>query len=71
MSNDGPASKRMYVGLGRAGEEWTDLLRPQAPPVIIDKSGYGLFPVEGLSVSVWVPAQTATGLEGEKIHSSL
>lgn len=69
MSNDGPASKRMYVGPGRAGEEWTDLLRPQAPPVIIDHCGHGLFPVEDLSVSVWVPAQAVTELEGEKIHS--
>ena len=71
MSNDGPASKRMYVGSGRAGEEWTDLLRPHAPPVIIDQGGYGLFPVEGLSVSVRVPAQAALELEGEKIHSDL
>ncbi|KAL4988800.1 glycoside hydrolase superfamily [Aspergillus falconensis] len=69
LSNAGPAAKRMYVGAARTGEKWTDLLRPQAPPVIIDKRGYGVFPVDGMSVSVWVPAQAAAGLDGEKIRS--
>ncbi|KAL4788600.1 glycoside hydrolase superfamily [Aspergillus varians] len=54
MSNAGPAKKRMYVGPGRLNEEWTDILRPHGPPVIIDSRGYGLFPVDGESVSVWV-----------------
>ncbi|KAL2820141.1 glycoside hydrolase superfamily [Aspergillus cavernicola] len=56
ISNAGPASKRMYVGPGHMNEEWTNLLRPHAPSVIIDKGGYGEFatPNPGMSVSVWV-----------------
>ncbi|BCS20317.1 alpha-amylase [Aspergillus puulaauensis] len=62
MSNAGPATKRMYVGPGHINEEWTDVLRlgsTDTPSVIIDKWGYGEFPVGGMSVSVWVDSAAA------------
>lgn len=62
MSNAGPATKRMYVGPGHINEEWTDVLRlgsTDTPSVIIDKWGYGEFPVDGMSMSVWVDSAAA------------
>lgn len=59
MSNLGPATKRMYVGPGHMNEEWTDILQPSRPSVLIDKRGYGDFPVDGMSVSVWVDSAAA------------
>lgn len=62
MSNAGAATKRMYVGPGHINEEWTDVLRlgsTDTPSVIIDKWGYGEFPVDGMSVSVWVDSAAA------------
>lgn len=62
MSNAGPATKRMYVGSGHINEEWTDVLRlgsTDTPSVVIDKWGYGEFPVGGMSVSVWVDSAAA------------
>jgi len=54
------ASKRMFVGEHHAGEVWTDLLRWCPGRVIIDKTGWGEFPVAHRSVSVWV-SETAQG----------
>ncbi|PYH96683.1 alpha-amylase [Aspergillus ellipticus CBS 707.79] len=54
MSNAGPAKKRMYVGRQHARERWTDILDWCPRIVIIDKKGYGVFPVAAMSVSVWV-----------------
>ncbi|KAI9369674.1 glycoside hydrolase superfamily [Aspergillus egyptiacus] len=72
MSNAGPAKRRMYVGAARVGEKWTDLLHPRASsPVIIDHRGYGVFPVDRMSVSVWVPAQAVDGLDRGKIWRDL
>lgn len=70
MSNAGPATKRMYVGPGHINEEWTDVLRlgsANTPSVVIDKWGYGEFPVDGTSVSVWVDSAAAgrVNLHGE------
>ncbi|RAL06907.1 alpha-amylase [Aspergillus homomorphus CBS 101889] len=57
------ATKRMYVGPGHAHETWTDVLESgssssssSSSPVVIDEHGYGLFPVSGRGVSVWVNA---------------
>ncbi|KAL1962403.1 hypothetical protein VTN77DRAFT_9742 [Rasamsonia byssochlamydoides] len=55
--SNGPASKkRMFVGKGHAGEQWTDLLGWCDETVTIDAGGYGEFPVSARSVSVWVNA---------------
>ncbi|KAJ5091199.1 hypothetical protein NUU61_006069 [Penicillium alfredii] len=54
LSNATASYKRMYVGLGHAGETWTDILQWRSDLVIIDCCGYGLFPVAAMSVSVWV-----------------
>nr|UBX54574.1 glycoside hydrolase [Aspergillus sp.] len=59
MSNAGPATKRMYVGPGHINEEWTDILHAGRPSVFIDKRGYGDFPVDSMSVSVWVDSAAA------------
>ncbi|KAF5861210.1 hypothetical protein ETB97_000523 [Aspergillus alliaceus] len=60
MSNSNDNQKRMYVGPNHAHEEWTDVMQNHASTVTIDDSGYGVFPVTGMSVSVWVNS-TAPG----------
>ncbi|PYH89262.1 alpha-amylase, partial [Aspergillus ellipticus CBS 707.79] len=59
LSNGRAAQKRMFVGSNHAREKWTDVLRPEATAVVIDESGYGVFPVPGMGVSVWVNASAA------------
>ncbi|KAE8155106.1 putative alpha-amylase [Aspergillus avenaceus] len=54
MSNGAPGKKRMYVGKRHAGEPWTDVMQEASETVVIDALGYGVFPVPGMSVSVWV-----------------
>ncbi|KAB8246424.1 alpha-amylase [Aspergillus flavus] len=54
MSNGAAAEKRMYVGPKHANEQWTDIMQSHESVVTIDASGYGVFPVNGMSVSVWV-----------------
>ncbi|KAB8274309.1 glycoside hydrolase superfamily [Aspergillus minisclerotigenes] len=54
MSNGGASQKRMYVGRSHAKERWTDILGWHPKTVIIDKKGYGIFPVSAMQVSVWV-----------------
>lgn len=44
----------MYVGRKHAGEQWSDILGWCTGVVVIDCRGYGVFPVEAMSVSVWV-----------------
>lgn len=46
--------KRMRVGEHHAGERWTDLLEQVWGEVVIDKTGYGTFPVGPRGVAVWV-----------------
>ncbi|AEI42477.1 alpha-amylase [Paenibacillus mucilaginosus] len=54
LVTDGPGgSKRMYVGTGKAGQVWNDKTGNRTDTVTIDGSGYGTFPVNGGSVSVW------------------
>lgn len=52
--NDGPGGqKKMYVGKKHANETFVDCLNNVLEEVIIDKDGFGIFLVNGGSVSVW------------------
>jgi alpha-amylase len=57
MSNTVATNKRMYVGAHHAGEEWSDVLGWCLATVIIDGRGFGIFPVAGKSIGVWVNAK--------------
>ncbi|KAJ5551922.1 hypothetical protein N7461_006620 [Penicillium sp. DV-2018c] len=54
LSNGSSSYKRMFVGHGHAGEVWTDILGWRDDTVVINRCGYGVFPVAAMSVSVWV-----------------
>ena len=56
------AMKRMFVGEGRRGQRWTDLLDFAWGEVVIDGAGWGDFPVGPRSLSVWLDGQ-AVGRE--------
>ena len=52
--NDGPGGqKKMYVGKNHANEIFVDCLNNVLEEIIIDKDGFGIFLVNGGSVSVW------------------
>ena len=52
--NDGPGGqKKMYVGKKHANETFVDCLNNVLEEIIIDKDGFGIFLVNGGSVSVW------------------
>jgi alpha-amylase len=52
---DGPGgSKWMYVGLSHAGETWRDITGNRTDLVSINSDGWGNFPVNGGSVSIYV-----------------
>ena len=53
VSNDQASSKRMLVGSEWAGREFSDYLGNSSQIVTIDEEGWGEFPVEEKSVSVW------------------
>ena len=53
ISNDQAASKSMLVGSEWAGREFSDYLGNSSQTVTIDDQGWGEFPVEEKSVSVW------------------
>ena len=53
ISNDQATSKSMLVGPEWAGREFSDYLGNSSQIVIIDDQGWGEFPVEEKSVSVW------------------
>ena len=53
ISNDQAANKSMFVGPEWAGREFSDYLGNNAQIVTIDDQGWGEFPVEEKSVSVW------------------
>lgn len=53
ISNDQAASKSMLVGSEWAGREFSDYLGNSSQIVTIDDQGWGEFPVEEKSVSVW------------------
>ena len=50
------AHKRMSVGHQHAGERWTDILGQIGRVVLIDRKGWGAFPVRPRSLGVWVNA---------------
>jgi alpha-amylase len=58
----------MFIGRHFANSEWTDILGYHGAPVIIDKRGYGIFPVKAMSVSVWV---SVAAVEQDKLHKDL
>ena len=47
------AHKRMSVGPLHAGERWTDILGGMGRAVLIDRRGWGVFPVRPRSVGIW------------------
>ena len=53
ISNDQATSKSMFVGPEWAGREFSDYLGNSSQIVTIDDRGWGEFPVEEKSVSVW------------------
>ena len=53
ISNDQAASKSMLVGPEWAGREFSDYLGNSSQIVTVDDQGWGEFPVEEKSVSVW------------------
>jgi len=54
LSNAGIAEKKMNVGPEHKGEVWTDVLGWEEKEVEIDDEGFGMFPVGGTSVSIFV-----------------
>ena len=54
MSNAGPATKKKYVGMEHAGDTWSDVLRCGAGPVVIRRSGKGIFHCSSKSIAVFV-----------------
>lgn len=56
LTDRGEARKRMYVGTVFAGELFLDYLGNRKEAVTIGADGFGEFPVNGGSVSVWIPA---------------
>ncbi|MDU1844028.1 alpha-amylase [Niallia alba] len=53
ISNKDECSKKMFVGEARSGEEWIDFTNTRKECVKIGEDGYGDFPVNAKSVSVW------------------
>jgi len=51
------ASRHMYVGRQHAGERWTEIMGWARGEVIIDRRGWGSFPVGPRSVGVWINKQ--------------
>lgn len=54
MSDGDRGSKWMYVGQSRAGQTWVDLTGNRPDRVTINADGWGEFPVNNKSVSVYV-----------------
>jgi alpha-amylase len=53
--SDGPGgSKRMYVGTSHAGQVWYDVTGNRTDKITIGSDGYGTFPCNGGSVSVYI-----------------
>ena len=56
LTNSSSTNKRMYVGEIHSNEKFIDALGNSNNEVIIDEQGYGIFPVNEKSVSIWVSA---------------
>ncbi|KAJ5089845.1 CAZyme family GH13 [Penicillium argentinense] len=63
ISNGDPNNKRMFIGRQHAGTQWKDILGYHRTSVVIDKRGYGNFPVNATCVGVWVDS-AAVGKDG-------
>lgn len=46
--------KKMYLGTQHNGKIFHNIMNDSTPPVLIDNEGYGVFNVDGGSVSIWV-----------------
>ncbi|NLB89814.1 MAG: alpha-amylase [Clostridiales bacterium] len=57
LNNQHSAEKRMNVGAWFAGKTFFDALGNHPAQIAIEEDGSGVFPVEGSSVSVWVPEE--------------
>lgn len=53
LTNECQNQKRMYVGRQHAGETYRDVLENRQEEVVVDEEGYGVFFVEGGSISVY------------------
>ena len=56
LSNHNESFKRMHVGIHNAGKKFTEQLGHRHDEVHIDAEGWGDFPVNAMSVSVWAEA---------------
>lgn len=56
LSNHNESFKRMHVGIHNAGKKFTEQLGHRHDEVHIDAEGWGDFPVNAMSVSVWAKA---------------
>lgn len=54
LSNAGPSRKKMFVGKGKEGERWVDVMGYVKAETVIDKRGVGAFWVPGKGLSVWI-----------------
>lgn len=57
MTNGDGGEKVIELGPERAGAKFRDFLGHREEEVVLDDQGRGAFPVNGGSVSVWVPAE--------------
>ncbi|MDE6210248.1 MAG: alpha-amylase [Lachnospiraceae bacterium] len=58
-------SKKMYVGTSHAGEEWYDITGNKSDIVKISSDGYGTFPVNGGSHSIYVNKNGGFDIPGD------
>ncbi len=54
LTNQGQGEKCMYIGTQHAGKQYIDALGNCEREISIGEDGYGVFPVEEKSVSVWI-----------------
>ena len=59
MSNVGDGNRRMFVGEGRRGEVWTDLMGAVEGEVRIGDDGWADFACKAIKVSVWTHKEAA------------
>ncbi|RWR28202.1 alpha-amylase [Sinirhodobacter populi] len=55
LTNAGEAEKTIELGPDKAGRRYRDFLGHRKDRVVLDENGRGVFPVNGGSVSLWVP----------------
>lgn len=57
LTNKDGGEKRMFMGKKFAGRSFYDCLGNRGEKVVIEEDGNGVFPVNGGSVSVWLPGE--------------